>query len=143
MKNRNPITKLTLLFAVLLAFGAATAQANVLPVATIGFSPVGLTMDQTARLNLVNTSEPGGIFVAWRFIDAKGLVIAQSTVTLPLGTIVSIDYKRPGDPIESRAEIRAQVDIFTSVSAESLHASLEVFDNVTGATTVCMAGTVQ
>jgi hypothetical protein len=138
MKNRNPLTKLTLLFAVLLTFGAATAQANILPVASIGFAPVGLTLEQTAQLNLVNANAPEGILVHWRFIDANGLTLAQSTVTLPLGTIVSVDYTRQGGLL--RAEVRVQVDIFTSVSAESLHASLEVFNNDTGATTVFMDG---
>jgi hypothetical protein len=138
MKNRNPLTKLTLLFAVLLTFGAATAQADILPLASIGFAPVGLTLEQTAQLNLVNTNAPEGILVHWRFIDANGLTLAQSTVTLPLGTIVSVDYTRQGGLL--RADVRAQVDIFTSVSAESLHASVEVFDNVTGATTVFMSG---
>ena len=138
MKKPNPLTKRALLFAVLLTFGAATERANVLPLASIGFAPVGLTMDQTAQLNLVNTSVPGGILVNWRFIDANGLVIAQSTVTLPLGTIVSVDYARQGGL--PRGEVRAQVDIFTSVAAGSLRASLEVFNNDTGATTVCMGG---
>src|SRR5215470_6415431 len=138
MKKPSPLTKRALLFAVLLTFGAATARANVLPLASIGFAPVGLTMGQTAQLNLVNTSAPSGILVNWRFIDANGLVIAQSTVTLPLGTTVSVDYTRQGGLL--RAEVRAQVDIFTSVSAKSLRASLEVFDNVTGVATVCMAG---
>src|SRR5262245_31130689 len=96
MKKPNPLTKRALLFAVLLTLGAATARANVLPLASIGFAPVGLTMDQTAQLNLLNTSVPGGILVYWRFIDAHDLVIAGSTVTLPLGTIVSVDYARLG-----------------------------------------------
>jgi len=61
-------------------------------------------MDQTAQLNLVNTRVPGGILVNWRFIDANGLVIAQSTVTLPLGTIVSVDYARQGACSEWRCE---------------------------------------
>ena len=127
-----------LLLAVLLTFGAATAQTNVLPLASIGFPPVGLTMYQTSQLNLVNTSAPGGILVNWRFIDANGVVLAQSTITLPLGTIVSVVYARQGGLL--RAEVRAQVDIFTSVSADSLRASLEVFNNDTGATTVFVGG---
>ncbi len=135
MKKRNPLSKRAVLFAVLLTFGAATARANVLPVASISFASVGLTMDQTAQLNLVNTSEPGGILVYWRFIDANGLVIAGATVTLPLGRIVSVDYARQGGLL--RAEVRAQVDLFTS---GSLRASLEVFNNDTGATTVFMGG---
>ena len=136
MKNRNPLTKHALLFAVLLTFGAATARANVLPLASISFAPVGLTMDQTARLNLVNVGVPNGMLIHWSFIDANGFPIAGSTETLPLGQIVSFDFRRHGDP-QLRAEVRAQVDTFTS---GSLRASLEVFNNHTGATTVFMGG---
>jgi hypothetical protein len=141
MKNRNPLTKLTLLFAVLLTLGAAQAQADILPGVSNSFAPIGLTMDQTARLNFVNNSVPNGMLINWRFIDANGLTLAQSTVTLPLGKIVSVDFRRqivPG-PAYIRAEVRAQVDILNpSLPSESLRRSLEVFDNDTGATTVFM-----
>ena len=99
MKNRNPLTKLTLLFVVLLTLGASRLQADILPGVSISFAPVGLTMDQTARLNLVNTGVPNGMLISWRFIDASGLVLAQSLVTLPLGKIVSVDFRRPGAPL--------------------------------------------
>jgi len=142
MKNQNPLTKLTLLFAVLLTVGAAGAQADILPGVSIGFAPVGITMDQTARLNLINVGVPNGMLINWRFIDANGVTLAQSTVILPLGKIVSVDFKRPGDPIaQARAEVRAQVDIVSAgVPSESLRRSLEVFNNDSGATTVCMGG---
>jgi hypothetical protein len=82
------------------------------------------------------------MLINWRFIDANGVTLAQSTVILPLGKIVSVDFKRPGDPIaQARAEVRAQVDIVSAgVPSESLRRSLEVFNNDTGATTVCMGG---
>ena len=142
MKKQNSLTNLTLLLAVLLTLGAARAQADILPGVSIGFAPVGLTMDQTARLNLVNNGVPNGMLIHWRFIDANGLTLAQSAVTLPLGKIVSVDFRRPGDPpSQLRAEVRAQVDIVTpGVPSESLRRSLEVFNNDTGATTVCMGG---
>jgi hypothetical protein len=142
MKKQNPLTKLTLLLAVLLTLGAARAQADILPGVSIGFAPVGLTMDQTARLNLVNNGVPNGMLIHWRFIDANGLTLAQSAVTLPLGKIVSVDFRRPGDPpTQLRVEVRAQVDIVTpGIPSESLRRSLEVFNNDTGATTVCMGG---
>ena len=142
MKKQNPLTKLTLLLAVLLTLGAARAQADILPGVSIGFAPVGLTMDQTARLNFVNNGVPNGMLINWRFIDANGLTLAQSAVTLPLGKIVSVDYRRPGDPPTLiRAEVRAQVDIVNpGVPSESLRRSLEVFNNDTGATTVFMGG---
>ena len=149
MKNRKPLSKLTLLFAVLLILGAARSQADILPGVSITFAPVGLTMDQTARLNLVNIGAPNGMLVSWRFIDATGLTLAQSVVTLPLGKIVSVDYRRNGNPLppntdppeQIRAEVRAQVDIVNpGVPSESLRRSLELFNNDTGATTVCMGG---
>jgi hypothetical protein len=149
MKNRNPLTKLMLLFAVLLTLGAARVQADILPGVSISFAPVGLTMDQTARLNLVNIGAPNGMLVSWRFIDGTGLTLAQSVVTLPFGKIVSVDYRRNGNPLppntdppeQIRAEVRAQVDIVNpGVPSESLRRSLELFNNDTGATTVCMGG---
>jgi len=147
MRNQNPLTKLTLLFAVLLTLGAARAQADILPGVKIGFAPVGITMDQTARLNLVNVDVPNGMFINWRFIDAGGLTLAQSTVMLPLGKIVSVDFRRPGSPLPPnapdliRAEVRAQVEIVSpGIPSESLRRSLEIFNNNTGATTVYMGG---
>src|SRR6267378_6489458 len=151
MKNRNPLSKLTLLFAVLLTLGATQSQADILPGVSVTFAPVGLTRDQTARLNLVNIGVPNGMLVSWRFIDATGLTLAQSVVTLPLGKIVSVDYRRNGNPLppntdppeQIRAEVRAQVDIVNpGVPSESLRRSLELFNNDTGATTVCMGGAV-
>ena len=139
MKNRNPITKLGLLLAIFLTLGTTQAQAKILPV-SISFAPVGITMNQTARLNLVNLDVPNGMIIRWNFIDAAGVTLAQSAVILQMGKIVSVDFKRPGDPISQiRAEVRAQVEIFTpGVPSESLRRSLEVFNNDSGATTVCI-----
>jgi hypothetical protein len=158
MKNGKPLTKLKLL-AVLLTLGLAVAQADILAGVSIGFAPVGLTMDQTARLNLVNVGVPNGILITLRFMDASGAVISkppQEQLFLPFGKIVSVDFKRHLDPLpktdpagqpktdpagQLRAEVRAQIEILTSgVSSESLRRSLEVFNNDTGATTVCMGG---
>jgi hypothetical protein len=147
MKNQNPLTKLALLLAVLLTLGAARAQADILPGVSIGFAPVGITMDQTARLNLVNIDVPNGMFINWRFIDTSGLTLAQAAVMLPMGKIVSVDFRRPGGPLPPntpdliRAEVRAQVQVVNpGIPNESLRRSLEVFNNNTGATTVCMGG---
>ena len=118
---------------------------NILPLASINFAPVGLTFGQTARLNLVNMDVANGITVSCRFIDAGGVTLAQSVTTLSLGKIASVDFQRPYLPGESpgllRAEVRAQIDIFTyGVSSNSLRSSLEVFNNDSGATTVLMGG---
>jgi len=134
---------------VLLTISAARAQADILPGVRISFAPVGLTMDQTARLNLLNTGVPNGMLVSWRFIDANGATLAQSTIVLPMGKIVSVDYRRHGVPLfpqndlpeQSRAEVRAQVDIASSgIPSDSLRRSLEVFNSDSGITTVCMSG---
>ena len=149
MKRRKPLAKLTLLFAVLLTLSAARAQGDILPGVTISFAPVGLTMDQTARLNMVNVDIPNGLLISWRFIDVNGLPLAQAVTTLPLGKIVSVDFRRAGAPLPPntdpalsiRAEVRAQIQIVSAgVPGESLRRSLEVFNNDTGATTVCMGG---
>ena len=50
MKNRNPLTKLTLLLAVLMTLGAARAQADeILPGVSSGLPPVGISINQTAQ----------------------------------------------------------------------------------------------
>ena len=118
---------------------------NILPIVSISFAPVGLTLDQTARLNLVNMNVANGITVSWRFMDAQGTILAQSSTTLGVGKIVSVDFKRhslPGEsPVQLRAEVQVQVDsIIYGVSSDSLRRSLEVFDNNSGATTVYMGG---
>src|SRR5262249_12747089 len=119
---------------------------NILPIASISFAPVGLTFGQTARLNLVNMEVANGITVSCRFIDASGATLAQSVITLSLGKITSVDFNRgdalPGESLELlRAEVRAQIDIFTyGVSSDGLRSSLEVFNNDSGATTVYMGG---
>ena len=120
---------------------------DILPAVRSNFAPVGLTVSQTARLNLVNMDVPNGISISCRFIDASGLTLAQSVTTLSMGKTTSVDYKRqtntlPGEsPEQLRAEVRVQLDILTfGVSSDSLRRSLEVFDINTGATTVYMGG---
>ena len=119
---------------------------DVLPGLIISFAPVGLTLNQTARLNLINMDVGNGITVSWRFMDAKGAVVAQSATTLEVGKIVSVDFKRQSSPANEspgalRAELQVQLEILTyGVSIDSLRRSLEIFDNNTGATAVYMAG---
>jgi hypothetical protein len=149
MKQRTPLSKATLLLAVLLTLGAAQVQADILPRVSVNFAPVGITLDQTARLNLLNADVPNGILVTWRFIDASGFTLAQSTVSLTMGKITSVDFRRAGSPLPPntdpaalvRAEVRAQVEIITpNVPSEGLRRSLEVFNNDTGTTSVLMGG---
>ena len=159
MKNQNHLF-ITTLVALAFAF-APVVQAgprldggptylrskpdDILPVVSVSFAPVGLTLDQTARLNLVNMNVANGITVSWRFMDAQGTILAQSSTTLGVGKIVSVDFKRhslPGEsPVQLRAEVQVQVDIITyGVPSDGLRRSLEVFNNYTGETTVYMGG---
>ena len=101
MKNQNPLTKLALLLAVLLTLGAARAQADILPGVSIGFAPVGITMDQTARLNLVNIDVPNGMFINWRFID-------EGTARNPPSTDRH-SFRLGGDPNRSAMGICSKV----------------------------------
>jgi hypothetical protein len=103
-------------------------------------SPVGITLDQTARLTFANVGEPRGIVVDWRFIDADGVIVARSKrpLTIPFGKMVSVDLDRDTLPQpEARVQIRAEVEVLTPGNPnKNLSSSLEVFDNDTGKTTV-------
>jgi hypothetical protein len=120
------------------------ANEDILPAATISFAPIGLTMGQTARLNLVNLNVANGITVKCRFIDEGNNTLAESAVTLSMGKITSVDFRRHQDPLPAaespapiRAEVRAEVEILTgAASSDSLRRSLEVFDTVSGMTSV-------
>jgi hypothetical protein len=110
MENQHPLAKLTLLLAMLLSLGATHAQSKILPL-SISFAPVGLTMNQTARINFVNLDVPNGMLIRWHVIDSTGLILAQSTAILQMGKIVTVDFKRPKPITQVRAEVLAQVEI--------------------------------
>jgi hypothetical protein len=100
-------------------------------------------MAQTARLNLVNINVANGITVNCRFVDEGNNTLAQSVVTLSMGKITSVDFRRHQEPrpgTESpgplRAEVRAEIEILFGASSDSLRRSLEVFDTVSGMTSV-------
>ncbi len=124
--------------------GVSGNSEDILPAVSISFAPIGLTMGQTARLNLVNLNVANGITVNCRFIDDGNNTLAQSTVTLSMDKITSVDFKRHQDPLPGaespgalRAEVRAEIEIGTvGVSSDSLRRSLEVFDTVSGMTSV-------
>jgi hypothetical protein len=73
MKNQNLLTKVILLFAVLLTSGAARAQGDILPGVSISFAPIGITLDQTARLNFVNLNVANGMLILTPTSQAKAL----------------------------------------------------------------------
>ena len=100
--------------------GAQFGTSNeILPAVRVNFAPVGLTLSQTARLNLVNMDVPNGISVSCHFIHASGVTLAQSVTTLSMGKINSVDSKRHSDPlpgelaVQLRAQVQVQLNILT------------------------------
>jgi hypothetical protein len=130
------MTKLILLFTILLTLGAARAQAVIGP----EYFPVGITFGQTARLTFANIGEIRGFIVNWRFLDADGVIVARSEqpLTIPFGKMVSVDLNRDTLPrTDPRVQIRAQIEVLSPGNPrQTLRQSLEVFDNASRKTTV-------
>ena len=130
------MTKLILLFTILLTLGATRAQAVIGP----EYFPVGITFGQTARLTFANIGEIRGFIVNWRFIDADGVIVARSEqpLTIPFGKMVSVDLNRDTLPrTDPRVQIRAQIEVLSPGNPrQTLRQSLEVFDNASRKTTV-------
>jgi hypothetical protein len=124
-----------MLIALLLAFltlGVSEAQAII--VIDGGF-PVGITFGQTARVNILNTSD-GAIIVidGGKFVDSDGNVIAEFRGTIGPGKMMSFDLNADDIVRESnRIQIRV---VFSANNSRSLVTSMEVFENATGKTTV-------
>ena len=130
MRHRN----IMVLVAAFLALAASRAEAII-----INYFPVGISLGQSARLNLANIGETRGIIINYRFLDSDGVVIAQErALSVPLGEMVSVDLNRDVlSRTEPRIQIRAEVEILSSGNPrQTLRQSLEVFDNATGKTTV-------
>lgn len=123
-----------MLIALLLAFlalGVSEAQAIVI----INNHPVGITFGQTARVNVLNTSD-GAIIVidGGKFLDSDGNVIAEFRGTIDPGKTMSFDLNADDIARESnRIQIRV---VFSANNSRSLVTSMEVFENATGKTTV-------
>jgi len=130
MKHRNVMV----LVVAFLALGATRAEAII-----INYVPVDISLGQTARLTFANIGERQGIIINYRFLDSDGLVIAQErALTVPFGKMISVDLNRDDlGRTEPRIQIRAEIEILGNGNpSQSLRQTLEVFDNVTGKTTV-------
>src|SRR5436190_3263379 len=68
MRHRN----IMVLVAAFLALAASRAEAII-----INYFPVGISLGQSARLNLANIGETRGIIINYRFLDSDGVVMAQ------------------------------------------------------------------
>jgi len=127
--------------AALAMAGGAAAQSTqpMLPVAIHTSGMVGLTAGQTARLNVLN---PGALAPATgatcaaglSFLNADGVVLKTTSVTVPPGQSMSFNLDRDVDLIVSdfRVEIRAVI-VYTSNTC-ALLPTLEVFNDDSGRT---------
>ncbi len=127
--------------AALALAGGAAAQSTqpMLPVALRTSGMVGLAAGQTARLNVLN---PGVLAPAvavacvaqLSFLNAEGVVLKTTSVTVPPGQSMPFNLDREVDLIVSdlRVEVRAVIAYTSNTCA--LLPTLEVFDDGTGRT---------
>ena len=123
--------------------------------ALFDFGMLGITSEQTARLSVVNIkactqSRPcTPAQVALRFVNsngtpvtnADGYPIGSSTVTLASGQSAFLDLSCPGGCTgPARVQFRAEVPscIGCGEGKGTVLATLEIFDNATGKTTLVM-----
>jgi len=114
---------------------------------------LGITFDQTARLSVVNVKTCAAAHpcapaqVELRFVNSDGNAITngdgqprQSTVTLASGQSAFLDLQCPGGCGAGRVQFRAEVPscIGCGDGKGTVLATLELFDNTTGRTTLVM-----
>ena len=127
--------------AVVAMAGTAAAQstAPVLPVALRTSGMVGLTAGQTARLNVLN---PGALAPAvgvvcpaqLSFLNAQGVVLKTTSVSVPPGESMSFNLDRDADLIWSDLRVQIRATIAYTSAACALLPTLEVFNDDTGRT---------
>jgi hypothetical protein len=116
--------------AALLMLGANHASAIV-----IDWVPVGIAFGQTARANILNTSDRAIIIIEGKFVDSDSSVLGEFGGTIEPGKIMSFDLNRDTLP---RPENRVQIHVVIEGPEPHLRKaamSLEVFNNADGKTT--------
>jgi hypothetical protein len=150
MKTRSRLTKLmaTALTIVALAAILTTWAARRVEALAEDHNQfvVGLTSGQTARLNVLNRGAAVGLVIDWKFLDSLGRGLAESPEgqLIPPGQMRSFDLNAdelnvPRDRF-GRIQVHALVRAQSNPNEKNFHASLEVFDNATGKTTVIVQG---
>jgi hypothetical protein len=133
MNTRNTSSLLVALVAAFLTLAATRAEAFIV----IDGAPVGITFGQTARVNLLNTSDRAFVVIGGKFLDSDGNTLAEfDRQVIQPGKIASFDLD--ADTIArtaNRIEIRVVISI-DNPDGKRVHLSTEVFDNATGKTTV-------
>ncbi len=146
MKTRNTFLALALLAAAGFLFNVtrAGAASGAAPVATTesfkSSGMAGLTIGQTARLNVVNL-ETGELLPAVQvelsFLDAEGNTLAQKVHGLQRGQAAFFDLNGAQAGRTGRTQIRAQVRFIGTPDTrvvQKVLPTLEVVDNATGRT---------
>jgi hypothetical protein len=130
MKIPHYLTKMIAVVAALLMLGASHASAIV-----IDWVPVGIAFGQTARANILNTSDRAIIMIGGRFVDSDGSVLGEFRGSIDPGKIMSFDLNRDTLP---RPENRVQIHVVIEGPEPHLRKagmSLEVFNIADGKTT--------
>ena len=131
MKTPHQLTKLIAVIAALLMLGASQAGAFVI----IGGFPVAIARGQTARVNLLNTSD-SAMIINGKFLDADGSVLGAFGGTLAPGRTTSFDLNRDTLPHpQNRVQLHFEIQL-EDARLRDLRFSLEVFNNADGRTTV-------
>jgi hypothetical protein len=153
MKVRNVLLKVVSVVALAAVLFAAMALLDRGRVSAFNpqpdppaFGMIGITNEQTARLNVVNVGEvqPGRVQVELMFLDGQGNVLRRSTETLMPGRATFLDLDGATLPRDSgppsaggnRTQIRAKIRLVEDpnltpipIGDRNLAATVEVFDN--------------
>lgn len=154
MKTAATTTKL---FAMIIALVAAATiwaawgarEAQAIQDSEIILPPIGITVEQTARLSVLNHGDAKGIVIGWKFLDRAGRTLAQG----PEPDVIPVDQFRSFDV--SGDELVAEPDRFGRIQMRAvltmlggpdtkdargkkgaLCVSIEAIDNATGKTTL-------
>jgi len=143
---------LLLIHAPVVAQERVAQVASILPNPTFSFGMIGIGTGQTARLNVVNlvrTAPPVAISlgqvpckVELDFYDGQGKLVQQKTVAnLGFGQADFLDLARSQlNTTLAHVDVSAAVKVGSSQSFFcNISTTLEVFDNVTGATTAILS----
>ena len=132
MKPQTEIKKLRPSLALITIFSlcaAASAQAGF-----NSFRPVGITFGQTARVTVANTGTRA-IVVDWTVLDSEGAVLGQlDRQVIEPGKMMSFDLNAD-DIVRENNRIQIRV-VISGDTSRGLLTSIEVFENLTGKTTV-------
>lgn len=157
MRSKS-LSLLSLAGAALLMHGILIAQERLSPIVsiqpnpTLSFGMIGIGTGQTARLNIVNLvriAPPVAVSIAQTpckveldFYDGQGKLIQQKTVAnLGFGQADFLDLVRSAlNTTAAHVDVSAAVKVGSTQSFFcNISTTLEVFDNVTGATTAILS----